>query len=84
LPKRILRWDLVFTLLSAQAISKNKHDSLSHECELIAIEPYPNDFLIKGFPGLSRLIIRKVQDVPLSIFASLNAGDILFIDSTHA
>jgi hypothetical protein len=29
-------------------------------------------------------VAKKVQDVPLDVFTSLEAGDILFIDSTHA
>jgi hypothetical protein len=40
--------------------------------------------LIKeGFPGLSKLIEDKVQDVSLDLFTSLKRGDILFIDSSH-
>ncbi|MGH9903790.1 MAG: class I SAM-dependent methyltransferase, partial [Pyrinomonadaceae bacterium] len=35
-------------------------------------------------PGLSELIEKRVQDVDLSVFTSLEANDILFIDSTHA
>ncbi len=31
--------------------------------EVIAIEPFPNPLLKKGFPGLSRVIEAKVQDV---------------------
>lgn len=66
------------TYLSAQAILKNNND-----CKLVAIEPFPNEILGKGFPGLSQLIIRKVQEIPMSEFKSLEANDILFIDSSH-
>ncbi len=48
------------------------------------IEPYPDrlmSLLREGDPVT--LIDQPVQDVPLSLFATLNAGDILFIDSTH-
>jgi hypothetical protein len=50
---------------------------------------------VEPYPGLLRSLIRaddeerieivsrKVQDVPLGRFAALEAGDILFIDSTH-
>lgn len=70
------------TYLSAQAILKNK-DENGHECELIAVEPYPNDVLKTGFPGLSELVPKKIQDLPLSEFSRLEENDILFIDSSH-
>jgi hypothetical protein len=70
------------TFLSAQAILKNKEES-GKECKLISIEPYPSNELKKGFPGLSQLIQKKVEDVPLAEFQSLQENDILFIDSSH-
>lgn len=70
------------TYLSAQAILKNKKDG-NHECELIAFEPNPNDFLKVGFPGLSKLIPVKIEDVSISEFSKLQENDILFIDSSH-
>jgi len=70
------------TYLSAQAILKNKEED-KIDCELIAIEPYPNKILEKGFPGLSKLIKKEIQDVGLSIFDQLKKDDILFIDSSH-
>jgi len=54
-----------------------------NSAELIAIEPYPNEVLRRGFPGLSRLIPRKVEEVDLSQFDELKQNDILFIDSSH-
>lgn len=51
--------------------------------EFTVVEPYPGEALRRGFPGLSALVEAKVQDVPLSRFAALDAGDILFIDSSH-
>jgi len=71
------------TYLSAHAILKNKEEDNDYECELVAIEPYPNDILKAGFPGLSKLIPKKAQDIPLSEFKKLLENDILFIDSSH-
>ncbi|MFA5156111.1 MAG: class I SAM-dependent methyltransferase [Candidatus Omnitrophota bacterium] len=71
------------TYLAAQAIVKNQ-EAEGVECELIACEPYPDNILKRGFPGLSRLIPSKVQDVPLAEFNRLQENDILFIDSSHA
>jgi hypothetical protein len=71
------------TLLSAQAILRNKKDDPAYGCEFLAIEPCPRDFLREGFPGLTRLIPKKVQEVPISEFQTLGENDILFIDSSH-
>ncbi len=70
------------TLLSAQAALKNQEET-GRACELTACEPYPVDWLKRGFPGLTRLIEKKVQDVPLVEFSRLQDRDILFIDSSH-
>ena len=69
------------TYITAKSILRNKEEG--HDCELVCIEPYPNQVLRNGFPGLSRLIPSKMQDVPLSEFESLGENDILFIDSSH-
>lgn len=69
------------TYLSALAMQKNKEEN--NTGKLIAIEPYPNDVLKKGFSGLNKLIEKELQSIPLSQFESLKENDILFIDSTH-
>ena len=70
------------TYLAAQAILINKEEN-GKECELIAVDPYPNDVLMAGFPGLSGLIPTKIQNIELSKFSELKENDILFIDSSH-
>ncbi len=70
------------TLLAAAAIRRNRAES-GHESELIAIEPYPNAALRRGLREVTRVIDRKVQEIGLDVFQSLQTGDILFIDSTH-
>ena len=83
-PKKIFEIGAGYsTYLTAQAIIKNKEKDDNCECELVAIEPYPNDILRTGFPGLSKLIPEKVQDIPLLEFKRLTENDILFIDSSH-
>ena len=71
------------TYLSAQAILENREEDDGYECELVAIDPYPNDVSKAGFQGLSKLIPEEVQDIPLSQFSKLMENDILFIDSSH-
>lgn len=70
------------TLLSAMALLKNERET-GQRSELISIDPYPNEILKKGIPGLSRLVVSRVELVPLSEFTSLEKNDILFIDSSH-
>lgn len=70
------------TMLSAQAILKNEQES-GIKGDLIAVEPYPNETLRRGFPGLTKLIASKVEQVDLGEFAKLQENDILFIDSSH-
>jgi hypothetical protein len=65
------------SLVAAEAIAKNKNTAL------ICIEPFPLDFLRRGFPGLHSLIEKKVEDIDLEFFSQLHSGDILFIDSSH-
>ena len=54
------------------------------EIELTFIEPYPDRLksLIKSTEQCE-IISEKIQHVDLDIFNSLEAGDILFVDSTH-
>lgn len=70
------------TLLSARAALRNEREGCP-PCDLTAIEPYPNEVLRRGFPGLTRLLEKRVEDVPLSEFSQLSGNDILFIDSSH-
>ncbi len=67
------------TLLSAEAIARNAEEG--HPGTLIAYEPYPRKFL-RDHPGIE---VRKVpgERVPPAEIETLEAGDILFIDSTH-
>jgi predicted O-methyltransferase YrrM len=71
------------TRLSAQAILRNQKDEDGWKCKLVAIEPYPQTVLKAGFPGLSELITKPIEEIPLSTFDSLKQNDILFIDSSH-
>ncbi len=65
------------SLILAQALARSAAGSL------ICIEPFPPDFLAIDLPHLSSLVRRKVEEVELDFFSQLQAGDILFIDSSH-
>ena len=71
------------TYLAAQAIETNKQLDTNYFCDLVAIEPNPNETLRTGFPGLSQLIQTPVQEIPMSKFSELEKNDMLFIDLVH-
>lgn len=56
------------------------------DCAVTCIEPYPDRLLSRLKSGDSekiRICPQFVQSVPLETFQTLEAGDILFIDSSH-
>ena len=65
------------SLVLAEAASK------TDACSIICVEPFPPDFLSKGFPCLKALVAKRVEEIELDFFSQLQAGDILFIDSSH-
>lgn len=67
------------TYYAWQAALRNREDGAP--CELTCIDPYagPNLARLQGV----QLVRRPVQDVEPEFFAQLQAGDVLFIDSTH-
>jgi hypothetical protein len=58
---------------------------LDGDCEITFIEPYPQllrDLIGEETPRI-RVLDKPVQEIPLETFDQLEAGDFLFIDSTH-
>ena len=77
-PRRIVEVGGGFsTLLAAEAARRNG------TTELVCIEPSPRPFLNARLPGLTALLEAPVQEVDPAVFAQLEAGDVLFIDSSH-
>lgn len=50
--------------------------------QILCVEPYPRTAL-QRLQGV-RLLKQMCQEVPRSVFSELRAGDLLFIDSSHA
>jgi hypothetical protein len=69
------------TQLAAAALRQNRVEGAV--AELVAIDPFPPQFLVDYRIGPDRLIATKVQDVGLDLFTSLAEDDVLFIDSSH-
>tara|TARA_R110000823_G_scaffold4223_14_gene16027 strand:+ start:9553 stop:10404 length:852 start_codon:yes stop_codon:yes gene_type:complete len=69
---------------SSTLLALNTKEMFDLNLEITCIEPYPSPHLLSlQKEGRINLIIKKIQDVDLSIFESLNKNDILFIDSSH-
>jgi len=67
------------TQICLEAIKRNK-DVDSVDSNLTCIEPYENKWLEKLNVNIIR---KKIEDIDLDWSKELNAGDILFIDSSH-
>lgn len=60
-------------------------EAVGHRPEIVCIEPYPSPYLKEAEKrGAIRLVARPAQLVDYRQLAALDAGDFLFVDSTHA
>jgi len=66
--------------VSSKALRRNKAEG--HDCKAVYIEPYPGPRL-EGFELFGELWVKRIEDVPNSFFQQLQAGDVLFIDTSH-
>ena len=82
-PRKIVEVGSGFS--SAMILDTNEH-FFHNSIELTFIEPYPErlyDNIRASDRDVVRILQKPAQDVPLSEFAELSEGDILFIDSSH-
>jgi hypothetical protein len=77
-PKRLVE---VGSGYSSHVTLETNRRFLNNSVNCRFVEPYPSDFL-KSAAG-NAVIESPVQEAPFDIFSSLEAGDILFIDSSH-
>ncbi len=53
--------------------------------DIVCIDTFPTEYLVAAAKrGLIELIPTSAQEVELELLTSLGAGDLLFVDSTHA
>lgn len=71
------------TFVICEALRRNRLEDPDYVCAFTAIEPYPPPYLDPPPAELTELRRTGVEDVPLTAFEALEAGDVLFIDSTH-
>jgi hypothetical protein len=69
----------------SSALALDTADEWLPDLEMTFIEPFPQllNSLMQPADRKHRVIPQPVQDVPISVFEQLQAGDVLFIDSTH-
>jgi hypothetical protein len=68
------------TRLAILAIERNRADDPGYACKHVCVEPYEMPWLEKA--GVT-VVREKVEAINVAFFAELEAGDILFIDSSH-
>lgn len=80
-PRRVLELGSGFsTLVTAEAGQRNAAEGFALSLE--AYDPYAG-VVDEGLPGLECLHPVPVQQVPTETFEALDAGDVLFVDTTH-
>ena len=68
------------TLLAIEAVRANEKEDPGYRCQHICVEPYEMPWLERSGVQVLR---ERVERVDQSVFSALEAGDILFIDSSH-
>lgn len=79
-PRRMIEVGSGFSSLVSAHVNR---EYLNGTMEFTCIEPYPRDFLVDGVDGITGLRVEKIQDTPLELFEELEAGDVLFVDTSH-
>ena len=82
LPRRVLELGSGFsTLVSAAACAANAAEG--DVAELVAVDPEPNVPRLEGVDAVASVERRDCRELPLERFLALEAGDVLFIDTSH-
>jgi hypothetical protein len=68
------------TRLITAARRENQREDAAYACDHTCVEPYEAPWL--GTLGV-RVLRERVERLPMQTFADLEAGDLLFIDSSH-
>jgi predicted O-methyltransferase YrrM len=79
-PRRVIEVGSGYSSLVTARVNR---ELLGGAMRFTCVEPYPRQFLVDGVPGVSDLIVSKIQDVPVDEFEALGAGDVLFVDTSH-
>jgi Methyltransferase domain len=82
-PKQVVELGSGYTtLLINMAVRRNAEEGMP--TQHLAYDPYPREHVLGGHvPEPTRLETVSATDVPLTTFTQLEAGDVLFVDTTH-
>jgi len=82
-PKRYIELGCGFSsFMSTRALQRNHQEGTS--CEAVYSDPHPALALeLQGALPYGRLLRERVQELPREMFAGLQSGDVLFIDTSH-
>jgi hypothetical protein len=69
------------TLVTAAACQQNEAEG--SPVEFVAADPSPQPFIQPPPPGVSRFLAVGAREIDAKLFAQLEAGDVLFVDTTH-
>jgi methyltransferase family protein len=79
-PRRVIETGCGWSSLVTARVNR---EYLGGAAEFTCIEPHPPDFLGDGIDGISKLIVSRVEELPVDPFLELESGDVLFIDTSH-
>jgi Methyltransferase domain len=80
-PRRYVELGCGFSsLISSSALARNLAEGFT--CDAVYADPHPR-LDVEKFLSCGRLIRQRVQDVSFALITSLEAGDVLFIDTSH-
>jgi len=80
-PKRIVEVGSGYSTLLMMDVNQR---FLGGSAAITCVEPYPRPFLrLAHYAGEITLLERRAQDLPIGMLTTLDAGDVLFVDSSH-
>jgi predicted O-methyltransferase YrrM len=82
-PKRVIEIGTGFSTRLLAAALQHNHERDEIDGQLISVDPYPERFPANQWSHRVAQVPAVVQEVELELFDTLQANDILFIDSSH-
>lgn len=79
-PARVIEVGCGYSSLVTAQVNR---DFFAGQLRFTCIDPVVRHPLKNGVPGITEMRAEEVQDTPLALFDELDAGDVLFIDTSH-
>ena len=81
-PNRVLELGSGFSsMITAAACARNREEG--RPADLVCVDPQPRTKITDALTGIGSFERRDARELPLDRFTALEAGDILFIDTSH-